>query len=60
MRFLLDEQVPEKIALVFRGLRHEAGHVRMFGLGGVPDAQVAKAAREFDVLGTLDLHRQER
>ncbi len=60
MRFLLDENVPEGIALVLRGLRQDAEHASALGLSGADDTDVAERAKEFEVFITLDLHRQER
>ena len=60
VRFLLDEHIPEGIALVLRGLRQDAEHVSALGLSGADDTDVAERAKDFDVFLTLDLHRQER
>ena len=59
MRFLLDQNVPEEIALVFQALHHVADHTSTLGLARAPDEEVAEVARGYDVLVTLDLHRQE-
>ena len=59
MRFLLDQNVPQEIALVFQALHHTAAHTAELGLATAPDEDIAAAARQYDVLVTLDLHRQE-
>ena len=60
MRFLLDENIPEELVLVFCGVRQEAEHIYGLGLAGEDDGVIAEHARDFDVFVTLDLHRQER
>jgi Domain of unknown function (DUF5615) len=59
VRFLLDQNVPREIALVLRALHHEATHASELHLERAPDSDIAGAARDFDVLVTIDLHRQE-
>ena len=51
--------MPEEIALVLRGLLHEATHVSSLGLARREDAELVLVARDFDVFVTLDLHRQD-
>jgi hypothetical protein len=59
LRFLLDQNVPEEIALVFQALHYIADHTSSLGLQQAPDEDIATAARQYDVLVTIDLHRQE-
>jgi predicted nuclease of predicted toxin-antitoxin system len=59
LRFLLDQNLPQEIALVFQALRHEADHTDQVGLARALDPEIALAARHYDVLVTLDIHRQE-
>jgi Domain of unknown function (DUF5615) len=59
LRFLLDQNVPQDIALVFQALQQEVEHTAQLGLQQAPDQEIAQAARDYDVLVTLDLHRQE-
>lgn len=59
MRFLLDQNVPEEIALVFQALHHIADHTVQLQLERAPDEDIATVARNYDVLVTIDLHRQE-
>jgi hypothetical protein len=59
VRFLLDQNVPQEIALVFQALHHVADHAANLGLERASDEEVAEAARSYDVLVTIDLHRQE-
>jgi Domain of unknown function (DUF5615) len=59
LRFLLDQNVPEEIVLVFQALHHVADHTSTLGLARAPDEDVANVARGYDVLVTIDLHRQE-
>lgn len=58
MRFLLDEDMDPRLAMVLRALRHDADHIRDIGLAGATDERVARAGADYDVLVTMDLHRQ--
>ena len=61
MRFLLDENIDPGIELVLRGLGQQADHISNIGARGADDFRVlSMAAARYDVLVTLDLHRQER
>lgn len=59
MRFLLDEDVDPQLAEVLRALRHEADHIQGLGVSGATDQEVARLASAYDVLVTMDLHRQQ-
>jgi len=59
VRFLLDQNVPQEIALVFQALHHQADHATALQLQRASDQDIAVAARGYDVLVTMDLHRQE-
>jgi hypothetical protein len=59
LRVLLDQNVPEEIALVFQALHHIADHTAQLKLERAPDEDIATVARQYDVLVTIDLHRQE-
>ena len=59
MRFLLDQNVPSSIVQVLRVLHHEADHTEELGYKHARDPDIARLAEEYDVLITIDLHRQE-
>jgi predicted nuclease of predicted toxin-antitoxin system len=59
VRFLLDQNVPPEITLLFVALDHEADHTSAIGLGRALDPEVAQSARAYDALLTLDNFRQE-
>ena len=59
MRLLLDEDMPEEGVSLLRFLHHEADHIKLLGHQGAKDRQVVVIAEGYDVLITLDLHRQE-
>jgi predicted nuclease of predicted toxin-antitoxin system len=53
--FLVDEQLPPRLAQWLRERRHDARHVLEIGLGGRPDKQVMTAAADMAaVLVTKD------
>jgi predicted nuclease of predicted toxin-antitoxin system len=45
MRFLIDADLPYSLESLLVAYRHDALHVRDVGLGGAPDADIAKLAR---------------
>lgn len=59
MRFLLDEDTDIGLSGVLRALGHEADHIEELGRKGIPDDEVVQLAAQYDVLVTLDLHRQD-
>jgi predicted nuclease of predicted toxin-antitoxin system len=46
MRFLVDAQLPPGLCRWLRERGHEAEHVFDVGLGGVPDAEIARRAAD--------------
>lgn len=58
LRILLDENVPSALSLVLRALGHEAVHITDERLAGIKDPQLVEFAKDFDLMMTLDLHRQ--
>lgn len=55
MRFLVDENLPDRFAGLLRDAGHEATHVADHDLGGHPDADVMTLARrEASVVVTYD------
>ncbi len=55
MRFLLDECLPAKTAILLRAAGHDCVHVYELGLGGQPDEEImATADRENRILISAD------
>jgi hypothetical protein len=59
VRFLLDEDVDVGLVTILRALGQEADHIAGLGRQGSPDEAVVAIAVDYDVLVTIDLHRQE-
>jgi predicted nuclease of predicted toxin-antitoxin system len=55
VRFLIDECLPPRLAVLLRDAGHDRAHVYELGLGGQPDEQVmALADRENRILVSAD------
>jgi hypothetical protein len=59
VRFLLDEGIDIRLGGVLRALGHDADHILELGGQGAPDDEVVRLAADYDVLITLDPHRQD-
>ena len=59
MRILLDENMDERLVAVLNALGHETHHVNQTPFRGASDQVIVGLAQSYDVLVTLDLHRQE-